>query len=60
MSQSASDDAERKRRLDEVFGDVLPETTSDERDPEGGHDDDGREESSRDTWFRDQVPPHHG
>jgi hypothetical protein len=58
MSRSASDDAERKRRLAEVFGDVLPETTSDERGPESGRDD--SEESSRDTWFRDQVPPHHG
>ena len=47
--------AGRKRRIDEVFGDVLPETTSDERDPE-----DEREESPRDTWIRDQVPPHHG
>jgi hypothetical protein len=55
MTQSPDDRAERRRRMDEVFGDVLPETTSDERDP-----DDSREESSRDTWFRDQVPPHHG
>lgn len=47
--------AERRARLDRVFGDVLPETTSDEREP-----DDGREESARDTWYRDQVPPHHG
>ena len=48
-------ESERKRKLAEVFGDVLPETTSDEREP-----DDGREESARDTWYRDQVPPHHG
>ena len=49
--------AERKRRLAEVFGDVLPETTTDERDPGS----DGRgDESARDTWYRDQVPPHHG
>jgi hypothetical protein len=34
---------------------VLPETTSDEREPGTG-----RDESSRDDWFRDQVPPHHG
>jgi hypothetical protein len=46
-------DAVRKRRLDEVFGDVLPDTTSDEReDPDGG------EASER--WLREQVPPHHG
>lgn len=44
----------RRRRLDAVFGDVLPETTSDERDVErpGG--------SSGDDWLRSQVPPHHG
>ena len=49
--------AEPKRRLAEVFGDVLPETTTDERDPGS----DGRgDESARDTWYRDQVPPHHG
>jgi hypothetical protein len=50
-------EAERKRRLSEVFGDVLPETTTDERDAgsEGRGD-----ETARDTWYRDQVPPHHG
>ena len=50
-------DWQRKRRLAEVFGDVLPETTTDERDP--GSDGSG-DESARDTWYRDQVPPHHG
>jgi hypothetical protein len=54
MSEQPRDEAERKRKLAEVFGDVLPDTTSDERD------DDARDESSRDGWFRDQVPPHHG
>jgi hypothetical protein len=44
---------ERRRRIAEVFGDVLPDTTSDEREPEGP-DEDG------DTWLRAQVPPHHG
>jgi hypothetical protein len=48
-------EAERRRRLAEVFGDVLPETTSDERDP--GEDGDDR---SSDEWLRRQVPPHHG
>jgi hypothetical protein len=47
-------EAARRRRLDEVFGDVLPETTSDERDDR----DSGAESSER--WLRDQVPPHHG
>lgn len=51
-------DWERRRRLAEVFGDVLPETTRDERDDaeaaprEGG--------SAGDRWLREQVPPHHG
>jgi hypothetical protein len=51
-----ADEAEKKRRLREVFGDVLPVTTSDERDegevPEA--------ESAQDRWLRSQVPPHHG
>jgi hypothetical protein len=51
------DEAARKRRLAEVFGDVLPETTSDERDPQAA---DERDEDARDAWYRDQVPPHHG
>ena len=49
---------QRKQRLAAVFGDVLPESTSDDRD-------DGGEETSRsdggaDAWLRAQVPPHHG
>ncbi len=56
MSGKPDDDAERKRQLAEVFGDVLPETTADEREPEVRPDD----ESARDAWYRDQVPPHHG
>jgi hypothetical protein len=48
-------EAARKRRLDEVFGDVLPETTGDERDDRDPGDDD-----ASDRWLREQVPPHHG
>jgi hypothetical protein len=47
---------QRRRRLDAVFGDVLPETTS-ERDPEAPRDEDGE---AKDRWLRSQVPPHHG
>ena len=54
---AAREAAARRRRLAEVFGDVLPDTTSDERDPDATG---GAGESSRDRWFRDQVPPHHG
>ena len=46
---------QRRRRLEMVFGDVLPETTSDERDPGSSTD-----EPADDAWLRAQVPPHHG
>jgi hypothetical protein len=48
-------DSERRRRLAAVFGDVLPDTTQDERDPDASSDDD-----AQDRWLRSQVPPHHG
>ncbi|NUS42302.1 MAG: hypothetical protein HOQ24_01195 [Mycobacteriaceae bacterium] len=41
-----------KNRLAEIFGDVLPDTTTDERDP---HEAD----ASSDDWHRNNVPPHH-
>ncbi|MBD8870700.1 hypothetical protein [Nocardioides donggukensis] len=50
---SAEPDWVRRRRLAAVFGDVLPDTTADERAPEEERD--GAEE-----WLRRQVPPHHG
>jgi len=46
-------EVERKRRLAAVFGDVLPDTTTDERDDK----DDSR---GSDEWLKSQVPPHHG
>jgi hypothetical protein len=45
----------RRRRLAAVFGDVLPETTSDERDQVAAEP-----EPSADRWLKEQVPPHHG
>ncbi|MGZ6744197.1 MAG: hypothetical protein ACXVEC_15600 [Nocardioides sp.] len=48
-------DWQRRKRLAAVFGDGLPDTTSDERDP-----DSRREEGRGDAWLRAQVPPHHG
>lgn len=51
-------DWERRRRLAAVFGDVLPDTTSDERDPEGRPRDRG--DDPGEAWLRAQVPPHHG
>jgi hypothetical protein len=57
MSDSRPEtDWERRRRLAEVFGDVLPDTTRDERDE--GPTEPG--ESGTDAWLRAQVPPHHG
>ena len=47
---------QRRRRLAAVFGDTLPDTTSDEQDTdtrEAGVD-------AQDRWLRNQVPPHHG
>jgi hypothetical protein len=44
--------AARKRRLAEVFGDVLPESTTDDRDPEPTLTDD--------HWLIENRPPHHG
>lgn len=53
--ETAETDWERKRRLAAVFGDVLPDTTSDEREPESPSGGDASEE-----WLKAQVPPHHG
>jgi len=57
VTESESD-WERRRRLAAVFGDVLPETTRDERDP----DERPREasEDAGEAWLKAQVPPHHG
>ena len=38
--------------LDQIFGDVLPDTTRDERD----EDPPGRDRS----WYEQNRPPHHG
>jgi len=57
-AEKTADEAVRKRRLAEIFGDVLPETTSDERDSDDSAA--GAGESASDEWLRRQVPPHHG
>lgn len=49
-------DWKRRRRLAEIFGDVLPATTSDERDPDAP----ASKESASEAWLKRQVPPHHG
>jgi hypothetical protein len=54
MSKKVTEtDEERRRRLAEVFGDVLPDTTADERES-------GEAPDSSDDWLKSQVPPHHG
>ena len=53
--ESARERAEHRRRRARVFGEVLPEATSDERGDAWGD-----RESSADEWLRRQVPPHHG
>jgi len=52
--------AERKRRLDKIFGDVLPEQTSDDRSDRDGPHADGDGAGRGDDWLRGEVPPHHG
>jgi hypothetical protein len=54
-------DWQRRKRLAEVFGDVLPDTTSDERDPDQSSGAAGdAADAAGDRWLRSQVPPHHG
>jgi hypothetical protein len=53
-NQAAARRAAQRRKLDEVFGDVLPTVTRDEVDD--GQD--GRADE-RDQWYRDNRPPHH-
>ena len=52
----SGDDASRRRRREQVFGDVLPETTGDEREQGAGEP----ERAGNDEWLRRNVPPHHG
>lgn len=55
-SGAAARRAATRRKLDDVFGDVLPDVTRDELD-------DGSDRPSgttdRDQWYRDNRPPHH-
>ena len=47
--------AERRKRLAEVFGDVLPEQTKDDTEVS-----DGAGTAASEEWLKRQVPPHHG
>jgi hypothetical protein len=58
MTDHSEDDAvaaeaARRRRLAEVFGEVLPDTTTDERGADHG-------DADRESWYRENRPPHHG
>ncbi|MEE2031598.1 hypothetical protein Q8814_05625 [Rhodococcus sp. CC-R104] len=57
-STAKSEEKSRARadraRLARIFGDVLPETTRDERGTGEAYSGDS------DEWLRSQVPPHHG
>jgi hypothetical protein len=53
--ERAARDEERRRRRAEVFGEVLPESTLDDRDEESASRGD-----DRDAELRRNVPPHHG
>jgi len=53
---AAEPEWKRRRRLARIFGDELPDTTSDERDEPSAQ----KSESASDRWLREQVPPHHG
>ena len=49
-----SEAARRRRLRQQVFGDVLPDVTADERDEPSA------EGNGNDDWLRSNVPPHHG
>ncbi len=51
-------DWQRRKRIAAVFGDVLPETTGDERSDRPSNT--GPSEDPGEAWLKAQVPPHHG
>jgi hypothetical protein len=52
---TAEERRRRRKRLAEIFGDVLPGQTSDDLDPASDE-----AEGDHEAWLRRQVPPHHG
>jgi hypothetical protein len=53
-SGSVTGGTDAARRLAEIFGEVLPESTSDDRDPQTA---DRGDDSER--WYTENRPPHH-
>ena len=58
--EQARAEAERRRRLAEIFGDVLPEQTGDDTGEPGDAADRRTSEKVQEDWLKSQVPPHHG
>jgi hypothetical protein len=58
--QRARELAQRRRRMAEIFGDVIPDQTSDDAADSGEGQDRRTEEKSQEDWLKSQVPPHHG
>ena len=52
--------AARRRRMAEIFGDVIPEQTSDDAAETGDAADRRTGEKAQEDWLKRQVPPHHG
>lgn len=48
-------DWKRRQRLAAIFGDALPDVTSDELDDKAPS-----AEPASEKWLKEQVPPHHG
>jgi len=52
--------AARRRRMAEIFGDVIPEQTSDDAADARDGADRRTEDKAQEDWLKSQVPPHHG
>jgi hypothetical protein len=52
--------AAQRRRLAEIFGDVLPESTRDDVEQASDELGDDRGSAARDAALIRDVPPHHG
>lgn len=57
--EQARAEAARRRRMAEIFGEVIPDQTSDDAD-DAGPADRRTEEKAQEDWLKSQVPPHHG
>jgi hypothetical protein len=57
---SPREKARRRRRLAEIFGDVLPDQTADDSREAHETADLRTDEKVQEAWLRSQVPPHHG